>query len=1242
MSRSNEPDRETVAAVLAFVDASDAAETEAVLRQHHELLLTDQADRVLSDLIRQYRDETDDVTALRRSRRLLYRCREYGIDRGLVRPDRRPEVEAAVLDLVNIRDMATLRRHVADHLELLVGPEAAAVLDDLRLLHLDQEDVQELLRDRRRRVESAVSVGPEQAFSDQILDVPHELVEAVGRLLDTPFHLLRGQIERRAGMLLSDKAEEFINFTIDNFTIDEADGSERSDDFIARLRQIRTVLQACRANGLDAVLGPPASDRSANSDGPDLRAEATAALASLANERGTIAANDMQLLIDRRPELAGILTRPLVTEQVWWTGLLGVDATHSSLHDIGQAYAAGDWGRAFELSLAAIEAVDRARFPSAWGGLLCLAGTAIGRQESGDRAANLDRAIEYHTRARSILTPADGVFWRQNEHHLAVAYQQRGRGSRWENHEMAIEILRNLIAVVDPAEAEPEWHGSLAELLRQRVIGDSEENLREATAHLELILSRPAADNDASWRPTALVVLGLIHLNRGSGDRADNVERAIDLLTRGVAGTEPGLDQADWATPRRALASAYLARVHGDKAENWQAALDLLAEVVDACPKEQYPEIWAENQLGTVELLDNAPGGVTTEHLRRMAEITESVLTVYTLRDFPHSWAQAQTILGSIYASLASEDDAYIDRAVSHLTEAFQIYTREGAPARWAHLHRTLARVYTRRAERAEAERRWPLRAQAVQHLERVLEVCTVAADPLGRLKALNHLAMLHFRHQRWYDALRWLVTAMRVIDSMLATAHTPTGQLSAVATDVDIYACAAYCLVRLNDPFAAMICAEWGKGRLLAHALVLRDLDLLGLPTPKMQEIRSARHLVRQLDASLRHELSTGIPEAVRTSQRLAAARRTLDVSLADVETDHADAVRHRLRLDEVGETVPVNGAVIMPTVTPEGTVILALVRDDKGQLGLITGSMSWVTNDVLRGLLHGGDGHPGWMSQYQMWRMRALPDDAWRESIRANLRLLWQALVEPMAMQLEGHLPEGATVTIVPQGALSFLPLHAAGALGDGTGCLLDRYVVSYAPSIYALRASKRRLAARAGSDIDLLAVVDPTGDLEFARVEGDLVRAAANGQPQTELSGATATAQRVTEAVAGRTHVHFCCHGGYDPQDVLRSGLRLAGSALTLERILDPAFDLTANRLVVLSACETGLVDLRSSADEFIGLPPRSCRAALVAWSAPSGRWRTGRRACSWGASTSTTCASRWRPRPLCGSRSCGSAM
>src|SRR5439155_10564053 len=87
---------------------------------------------------------------------------------------------------------------------------------------------------------------------------------------------------------------------------------------------------------------------------------------------------------------------------------------------------------------------------------------------------------------------------------------------------------------------------------------------------------------------------------------------------------------------------------------------------------------------------------------------------------------------------------------------------------------------------------------------------------------------------------------------------------------------------------------------------------------------------------------------------------------------------------------------------------------------------------------------------------------------------------------------------------------------------------------------------------------------------------------------LVGASATVEKVIQALPAHPIVHLSCHGQWDFNEPLQSALMLAGGDLTLARLLEQTL-LEKAHLVVLSACESSTGFQPGSADdEYLGLP------------------------------------------------------
>ena len=126
-----------------------------------------------------------------------------------------------------------------------------------------------------------------------------------------------------------------------------------------------------------------------------------------------------------------------------------------------------------------------------------------------------------------------------------------------------------------------------------------------------------------------------------------------------------------------------------------------------------------------------------------------------------------------------------------------------------------------------------------------------------------------------------------------------------------------------------------------------------------------------------------------------------------------------------------------------------------------------------------------------------------------------------------------------------------------------------------------------ARAACGCSLAAIVNPTGDLIFAPIEGALVAAHFEAQTRTILDHASATPEAVLDALKGKTHWHFSTHGLFDFEEAQRSALVMKDGATLSVGSLLAADGLGQPRLVALSACETGLHEVDRMPDEFIGL-------------------------------------------------------
>ncbi|CEL53318.1 hypothetical protein RSOLAG1IB_06285 [Rhizoctonia solani AG-1 IB] len=196
--------------------------------------------------------------------------------------------------------------------------------------------------------------------------------------------------------------------------------------------------------------------------------------------------------------------------------------------------------------------------------------------------------------------------------------------------------------------------------------------------------------------------------------------------------------------------------------------------------------------------------------------------------------------------------------------------------------------------------------------------------------------------------------------------------------------------------------------------------------------------------------------------------------------------------------------------------------------------------------------------------------------EEFEIVLAALWHDVVKPILDHLgytkrisSNDLPH---IAWCPTGALSFLPLHAAGDYDQPGSRVFDYVISSYTPNINAFLTPK---PSTLSPESRMLAVGQANtlgqSSLPGTSIELDFIKAHSQGKVQyTQLTDAQATVTAVLDAMEYHDWVHLACYAHQDTQDPTQNGFFLHDGTLDLASINRRSP--TSKGLAFLSACET----------------------------------------------------------------------
>jgi CHAT domain-containing protein/tetratricopeptide (TPR) repeat protein len=590
---------------------------------------------------------------------------------------------------------------------------------------------------------------------------------------------------------------------------------------------------------------------------------------------------------------------------------------------------------------------------------------------------------------------------------------------------------------------------------------------------------------------------------------------------------------------------------------------------------QQQPEVYEPYLAGTLNGLGNALSDL--RRLEAAVEAHQQALAIYRRLAQQQPEVYEPDVAGTLNnLGNALSDLRRYEAAVEVFQQALAIY-RQLAQQQPQVYEPNLAMTLNNLGAALSDLRRYEA---AVEAYQQALAIYNRHDIPDEKARTLGNLGRLYLSERRYEDALPYLREAADLVERLRAEGLSPQRRRQIMDEHLDIYENLLIGLMRLELYDEALAVAERGKSRLLIDLLTAQELRPKNAPEPLQRRYEELLFRARAIADELERPDPPDLPPDARETRRAQLrgehqqVSRELDKVIADIRRADpaflpaAQPLTHEqiVQLAQEAQTT-----ILSLRVTEEGSYAFLVYPDGSREVVVIPD----FTLERLWELAVAG-----WAQDYYTDR------EGWLQQMEARLSALYRELLSPVHQRLRAKLGAGVhPLLIVPNRALTLLPLHACWWDEDGRRRYwIDEFVIRYAPSLTLFQILWARERGRREL---LLAVANPTGDLPFAEYECEQIEACWGGARARVLWREQGTRHAVLENAAAAHLLHFACHGVYDLANPLESHLKLAnGETLTLGAMLEQ-LNLPHAQLVVLSACETALVNPAEQADEHFGL-------------------------------------------------------
>ncbi|HEY2053153.1 MAG TPA: CHAT domain-containing protein [Solirubrobacterales bacterium] len=792
----------------------------------------------------------------------------------------------------------------------------------------------------------------------------------------------------------------------------------------------------------------------------------------------------------------------------------------------------------------------------------------------------------------------------------------------------------------DPAAA---WDDHAAALARDNATGEElgrvteeaqeAERKREYARVIDLIEPAVAKAMEAGLTPGAAVLEALrahAYLNLPTGSRQDNIDKAVSGFGRAITMT---LEPEEAARLRMYIGIAMAERVRDDPADNIEAALNAMREGLEMLPAEGSPDLRATIKSNIATTLLRRQRGERIADLGEARDLCQEVLQHRSLNREPDEWAVVQLNLAPILQELArlnASDPREAEAVYREVIDASEML----GPDKVANAHHQLGRMLRisvgfdpeafveahldeegdEGAEQIDDEKQHRVLAEAREHLEAAVNLYPEEQLPLPRGRAYVELADVFNQLEEPDSAIAAAESGLRLLPptsdprectrvagrlgDLLGKRGQWDGSAAAfriaveaselalnsrldsamreeeMSATLNLTRWAAYAIARAGEIPEALLILESGRAR---------DLRLrLELGTAGSAELSELPE-----DLRARYVLATETLARSPLGEAGAGAARSLREVLREIRRiggfeDFATRANESDLLAAAEKDWP----VVYVNPTPAGTMLIILERGEDGGTADVRFLEKPTGVEILMRLLAGdGAENPDLVeaAEYGSFLSGASGYSGVERDIQKDVEHVLPWLGEYLAAPLHELLDEvGARgVTLVPCGPVALAPLHCAPWTEDGeVRYLVDDFEIRHAPSGAFAATSLGRAQTRDELEPNLVALVNPEQNLSAAKPEFDGVSLAFAGRVE-HAEGAHANWEYLQTHARDASFLHLACHARSGVWGESLPAVLLADGAIEVTRLTELAG--LESRLVAVSACQTGVVDITHLPEE-----------------------------------------------------------